>query len=170
MARVIILRFRDLTVEDGGTITEHLRLLKRFDMVWWGWWMKQWEVAPRLLFQEIEQLIETKGPVTGYLFNAGASKLYRVKISDIRVAPQGDRISTPDPEKSPAYYHRGNYPAWFLLQSIDEVPFSSVRFIYESFPTRPEYNPLQFMNVPVGSLEQLRSIDVTLWVVHDDSQ
>jgi hypothetical protein len=169
MSRTIILRFRDLTVEEGGTISEHIQLLKQFGEVWWGWWMKQWEIPPRPLFQEIEASIEVSGPLIAYVLNAGASKLYRVRIADIRVAPPGDRLETPDPEKSASYYHRGRYPAWFLLSSIEEIPFSSVRFIYESFPTRPEYNPLQFMNVQVGSLEQLRGIDVTLWVVHDDS-
>lgn len=170
MTRTIILRFRDLTIEEGGTLVEHTRLLNSFGEVWWGWWMKQWEVPPRPLFQELEKRIETEGSVAAYLFNAGAGKLYRTRIADIRVAPQGDRLETPNPERSPSYYHRGRYPAWFLLKSIEEIPFPSGRFTYESFPTRPEFNALQFMNVQIGSLEQLRSIDVTLWAIYDDSQ
>jgi len=170
MARTVILRFRDLVIEDGGTISEHLSLIQQYSEVWWGWWMRQYEVPPRALFQELAGMIEEKGFLEGFLFNTGATKLYATKIASIRVAPPGCRLSTPDPERSPSYYHRAECPAWFLLRSIQEVPFSDYRFVYDSFPTRPELHGtlMQMLNVPVASLEQLRHLDTTLWVVQRD--
>jgi len=170
MARTIILRFRDLITEDDGTVNEHASLIQQFGEVWWGWWMRQYESPPRHLFEELSNQIEKEGALQGFLFNSGTTKLYSTKIARILVAPPGDRIHTPDPEKSPSYYHRGIYPAWFLLRSIEEADFSRRVLMYDSFPTRPELGGIwaQLLGQKVTSLEQLRHIDVTLWVVHSE--
>src|SRR6266404_6138785 len=42
---------------------------------------------------------------------------------------------TPDPERSPEYYHRAPCPAWFLLHSLEEEDFSRMTFLFDSFPT-----------------------------------
>lgn len=163
----IILRFRDLVTEEGGTVAEHTALLRQFGEVWWGWWMRPYESVPRLLFTQLAEAVEKEGPVKGYLFDSGTSRLYSASLAGVSVAPPGDRVSTPDPRKTPSYYHRGTYPAWFLLNSISEVDFSTVAFWYDSFPTKPEEHATlaQLLGQRVFSLEQLRHIDVTLWVV-----
>lgn len=132
--------------------------------------MRQYETPPRALFQELLNHIEQHGPLEAFLYNTGETKLYVTKIGKILVAPPGIRIRTPDPERSPSYYHRAECPAWFLLQSIHEEDFSKLLFTYDSFPTRPDMHGTytQLLNLRVPSLEQLRHLDVTLWVVQKD--
>src|ERR1019366_8858086 len=115
MPRTLILRFRDLVTEDGGTVSEHLNAISTHGEVWWGWWKKQHELVPRSFFAEIADQIDRDGFVEGYLFDNGLTKLYVANIAAIQVAPAGGDMLTPDPNKSPAYYHRRPYPAWFLL-------------------------------------------------------
>ncbi len=135
MRKTVILRFRDLVTDQGETIKEHTRLLKQFGEVWWGWWARQTEKTPRKLLQELANAARTDGFVTGYLFNSGTDEFYSVKISRILVAPENERVKTPDPERSPEYYHRAPCPAWFLLHSLEEEDFSRMTFLFDSFPT-----------------------------------
>jgi len=167
MKKNIIMRFRDLITEDDGTINDHLDLLTIYGEVWWGWWMRQYEKPPRDLFKNMSNQIDSDNVVKGFLFNTGNSKFYETKISRILVAPVNNKIGTPDPELSPSYYHRGQYPAWFLLTNIKEVDFTQLKLVYDSFPTRPDLTDKlnSYVNNEVRSLEELRNIDVTLWVV-----
>lgn len=168
MSKTIILRFRDLVTEEGGTIREHKALLYEFGEVWWGWWMRQYEKPPYPLFKELSGIIKERGKLDGYLFNTGNSKLYITQISKILTPPPGHQIDTPEPEKSPSYYHRGRYPAWFLLKSLEEVEFDSIRLKYESFPTRIKLSDTlsNLLGAKVMSPVELRQTDVTLWVVN----
>jgi len=167
MRRTVILRFRDMTVEDGGTIEEHTSLLTRYSQVWWGWWMRKHETPPRSLFKELSHEIERESGVPGFWFDVGRMMLYHGNMVDIAVAPPGRKLSSPDPQKSPSYYHRGEYPAWFLLNALEEVKFSDYEFQYFGFPSEPEQEETRkhMINLPVPSLEQLKKFDVTLWVV-----
>jgi len=167
----VILRFRDLVTEEGGTVAEHRAILRSAGRVWWGWWMRQYETPPRQLFSRLRQEIEAEGMILGYLFNTGEGRLFTCKIVDVRVAPPGSTIATPDPSLTPEYYVRGRYPAWFLLTSLDDAQFDKCRFRYESFPTRPEMQATykELVGQPVRSLDGLRQIDVTLWVVREES-
>ncbi len=167
LGNTIILRFRDLVTEQGGTIKEHKHIIQKYGEVWWGWWMRPQERPPRTLFQELSNRAESSGPIEAYLLDTGSNKLYAVRISKVATAPSGSLIVTPDPDKSPEYYHRGRYPAWFLLKSLEEARFEDLRLTYESFPTKPEMHDTfaQFRGQKVKSLEELRHHDVTLWVV-----
>lgn len=168
MNKKIILRFRDLITEDDGTINDHQMLINRHGEVWWGWWMKQDESPPYELFKEMADEIEKNNSIKAYLFNTGLGKIYEVVITKVLVAPKHNKINTPNPETSPSYYHRGRYPAWFLIRRIDEKPFESLKFTYNSFPTRPGkkefYN--ENINQEVKSLEELKEFDLTMWVVN----
>lgn len=165
--KTIILRFRDLVTEPGGTIRRHTTIIRSYGGVWWGWWMRQYETVPYLFFQELAEEIEKVSELQGYCFNSGTTELFAVKIKQIAVAPGNGGISSPDPSKTPEYYHETRYPAWFLFESIEHISFSPAKFSYLSFPTRPELedNLVQLLGQPVASLEQLRHIDVTLWAV-----
>ncbi|MCA9732658.1 hypothetical protein KC799_11045 [candidate division KSB1 bacterium] len=169
MKSKIILRFRDLITEEDGTINDHQTLISRFGEVWWGWWMKQDETPPIDIFKKMVTEIEKKGFVKSYLFNTGLLKIYEVKTYKILVAPSSNKIPTPNPEKSPSYYHRGRYPAWFLLKKIEEISFDNIELLYHSFPTRLEPDFKEYYSDYVGqkvmSLKQLKEFDVTLWVV-----
>lgn len=168
MSKHIILRFRDLITEEDGAINDHLTLIENFGEVWWGWWMKQLEVPPKSLFKDIYSEIEDTGFVLLYLFNTGSNKFYQAKISKIYVAPQNTTIRTPNPQTSPSYYHRGSYPAWFLINKIEEVNFVDLDIYLDSLPTKPNFDEKysNLLNQKISNLNDLREMDVTLWVVN----
>lgn len=169
MKRTMILRFRDLVTEEGGTISEHSKLIQRFGGTWWGWWARTHEVSPRSLFQELSTIIQNEDLLVAFLFDAGTHRFYAAQVSRIMVAPSGHKINTPDPELTPSYCHRGSYPAWFLLKGIQEVSFPDLKFRYDSFPTRPELTSLgQLLGQRIPSLEQLGHIDATLISAQSD--
>ena len=170
MSKNIVLKFRDLITEEEGTINEHRDLISTYGEVWWGWWMKQDEISPIDLFRQLAEEIKTSGSTTAYLFDTGLLKFYKANIIKILVAPINNKLRTPNPETSPTYYHRGSYPAWFLLNEIEEVPFESLSLQYIEFPTRPENKERYESDIlkEVSSLDELKlkGSDVTLWVVN----
>lgn len=165
MTKQIILRFRDLITENDGTISDHQILINDYGEVWWGWWMKQKEIPPRKLFKEISKEIKENGFAEAYLFNTGLHKFYKTTVTKILLAPDNNTIGTPDPEISPTYYHRGAYPAWFLLTNIEQIDFEDVSLKYQSFPTLTDEKYKHFINKKVESLTELSDQNVTLWVV-----
>jgi hypothetical protein len=168
MKQSAIFRFRDLVTEDGGTIQEHRDLIQKYGEVWWGWWMRQYETAPRSFFSDLMRQVSSGQHLEVLLFNSGKAQLFRARVARIVVAPAGDELPTPDPERSPAYYHRGRYPAWLLLKTMDEVDFDDLALFFDGVPTRPELleSPLSsLLHQRIKSLEQLRQFDVTLWAV-----
>lgn len=169
MSRTIILRFRDLVTEEGGTIEEHKRLIEKYGEAWWGWWKRQSEFCPNILFREVSERLENKEIVQIYLCNAETGQFYCAKLKTLLASPSGRHFPTPDAARSPAYYHRGKYCAWFLLESVEEVRFHDHSFFYESFPTRPQKKGewSQLFGQGITSVEQLKHIDVTLWVVSE---
>ena len=164
MVKTVILRFRDLVTPPGGAIKEHRRLIQRTGEAWWGWWMRPNEEAPRALFKELADNIEIHKPFTAYLLDSGSLQLYSVHLDRIAAAPPGSTIATPDPEKSPDYYHKGRYPIWFLLRSLNEVYIEDLRLLFDSVPTNPDLQVGHLREAQISSLEQLRTLDVTLWV------
>lgn len=171
--RRMILRFRDLVTEVGGTIAEHRSILRSFDEVWWGWMMRPQENVPRAWFCEARKEIDSGGAVELFLFDTGSQRqdeaLYRCRLSRIAVAPKGTRIGSPEPEKTPEYYNRGRYPAWFQLKTIEGLQFGKIRLYYDSFPSSPTDMLAALRDTPVDSLEALRHCDVTMWVVREES-
>lgn len=167
MESKIILRFRDLNVEKDGTINDHKGLINQFGEVWWGWWMKQDETPPHQIFKQLAKEIETNNYASIYLYNTGLAKFYECICTKILVAPINNTIGTPNPETSPSYYHRGSYPAWFLLNRIEETDFKSLNFYFEDFPTGNKLEEPYKNNLgqPIEYLEILKSFDVTFWLV-----
>jgi hypothetical protein len=168
----MILRFRDLVTELGGTISEHRSILRSADEVWWGWMMRPQENVPRTFFCETRQNMNAGSPVELFLFDTGSQRqdeaLFRCRLSKLAVAPKGTRIGSPEPEKTPEYYNRGRYPAWFQLKTIDAVNFAEIHLYYDSFPSSPTGMLSSMIDHPVDSLEALRHHDVTLWVVREE--
>ncbi len=164
MNKTLILRFRDLITEDDGTINDHLNMIYNYGEVWWGWWMKQNETPPRDLFIDLFNELEGKGMLFIYLFNSGLNKLYKARLIKMLVAPEGNTIRTPDFEKSPSYYHRGSYPAWFLLNGIEEISFKDTNLTIISKPTK-DSKVDTFTPKKIESLEELQEMNVTLWEV-----
>jgi hypothetical protein len=158
-----MLRFRDLITENNGTINDHLNVIYNHGEVWWGWWMKQDETPPRQLFINIFNDLEENGFVNIYLFNSGLKKIYRAKVIKILVAPEGNTIRTPDFEKSPSYYHRGSYPAWFYLNEIEETDLEALNVSIMAMPTIAKVKVI--LPKKIEALEELQEMNVTLWEV-----
>lgn len=172
MNETVVLRFRDLVTEPGGTIREHLRILQEQGTVWWGWWMRQSEEPPRELFGRLLDAINGGVEPAAWLFDTGQELLHRCRIADLRVSPSGENMGPPALDRAPAYYQRGTYPAWFLLSDISPEPLDSapVGWAYADFPSnpeRPEHKELR--GQPVASLDELRNTDATMWLVSEQS-
>jgi hypothetical protein len=166
--KIMVLRFRDLVTDLGGTIAEHRSILRSYRSVWWGWMMRQQEHVPRPFLCELKRAVAAGGTVTVLLYDTGQNQLYRCALLRLAVAPPGIRIASPEPEKTPEYYNRGRYPAWFCFTTIDETGFSPDRFYFDSFPTRPEGPYLDFViDQQLKDLQTLRQHDVTLWVLRE---
>lgn len=171
MSITCVLRFRDLVTEEGGSISEHRRIISKKGSTWWGWWMRQYETCPEVYFKELSRRLEERGAWRIYLLDSGESKIHRAELRQVLVAPFGNKIATPDASKTPDYYQRGKYPAWFRLSRIEDVDWHSREFYYESFPSRPERSDWgQLLGQQVRSIDQLRHIDATLWSVDDRSE
>jgi hypothetical protein len=166
--RHIVLRFRDLVTEPGGTIAEHRRVLDLHRTVWWGWWMRQYEEPPRQLLGEVRDLLDQGTEPTAYLLDSGGAQLYSCTISDLRVGPPGETLASPDVNRTPEYYQRGRYPAWFLLAGIEEDSLDGKSWHFHRFPTNPDKAANEEREgEAIQSVEQIRDTDATLWVVED---
>ena len=168
MSETIVLRFRDLVTEPGGTISEHAKMIDARGHVWWGWWMRQYETPPADLFAQIYATIQGGVEPDAFLFDSGQSRLYRCRISDLSAAPDGETIGPPELDTAPAYYQRGAYPAWFKLSLIESAAQTAVPegWTFAAFPANPNVEEHQaLLGDSVESLEQLRKTDTTLWLV-----
>ena len=167
----LILRFRDLVTPSNGTINEHQRIAVKHGNVWWGWWKRQTERTPTEDFKMIHECISSnKRPLPAFVFDAGSEKLHLTAIHRIAVAPDGSTMRTPDAKKSPEYYHRGEYTAWFLLGAFSEKPLNEVFITYKAFSTNPEIgvNNPSLIGSRISDATQLRRHDATLYVVDVD--
>lgn len=161
----IILRFRDLVTELGGTVLEHRRLIRRYGHVWWGWWRRQAEYIPRSTLAELfGKDGRTKLPIV--LFDAGTLKLYTSHVTQVVVSPSVVGIQTPEFASTPEYYIRGHYPVWFRLED-DILPIELDDVCIIGTPTKSA----EFDRVPDVSfegekltLDQLRDDQPTLWL------
>jgi hypothetical protein len=164
--RKLVLRFRDLVTEPGGTILEHRRVLQDRDTVWWGWWMRQYEESPRAVLGELRDRIDNHEEPEIYLLDSGEARLFSAVVADLRVGPPGESLVSPDISRTPGYYQRGRYPAWFLLAKIEEDSLKSHNWRFAEFPTNPDKNK-EHVGQQVTSLEQVRETDATLWVMEE---
>lgn len=150
----IILRFRDLVTEDGGTILEHRKILTITGEVWWGWWARQTESVPRAWLAAVNSEIEEYGPVQAWLFDSGSMLIYDATINEIALSPDRMGIRCPDPSRSPEYYQRGSYPAWFRLSSLGEGSTEVPWGIVSADPV-----------IKVENLGDLASANQTMWMI-----
>lgn len=159
----ILLKFRDMVTEPGGTIAEHRERITETGHAWWGWWSHQKERVPREILQDRDRRSQDLSEgTTAILFDSGTGALYAARTRGIVVAPVASTgVQPPSYENTPSYYHRGRYQAWFKFDAI-EGPLGAGRLFIRSFPTMDE---LESSHSQVGeaSLDRLRGGRVTLW-------
>jgi hypothetical protein len=162
----IVLRFRDLVTEPGGTIDSHRALIRSFGETWWGWMKRTDEIANRKFFAKIVNDIKRNNTGVAFLFDTDSRKFYRATLTEIAVAPDKMRIGSPEPEKTPEYYNHGRYPAWFQFIGIQQCKFPR-RVHFAAFPSAlNEHSLAHHKTGELRSAEDLKNVDhLTLWVI-----
>ena len=124
MPTTMILRFRDLAAQ---TIEEHQKVLNAHQLVWWGWWHKPDERSPRQAFADFAGVIEKEGSLPVFLLDSGSKKLYRAVMTGIEPSPTDTPRVSPDPDRTPPYYNKEKYRAWFRFSKIEEARETDLR-------------------------------------------
>ena len=163
----VILRFRDLVTECGGTIEQHKRIIAEKGYVWWGWWNKGHEKLP---FDEIVVLTGRvqDNPETFYLLDSGQNKLYKALCTDISRGKNG-KEGTPETECTPDYYNVQKYFAWFKFSSIEECDIHEIEnyteIEVESLFLDQNINYKMFYGKKIYNTKELIQQNRTLWFV-----
>jgi hypothetical protein len=181
--KILMLKFRDLLTEDGETIAEHRSIIKSYKSVWWGAWIRKGiETPPRKFLAQILNTVDECYKAKVYLYDTSRQKIYACEVSDIKVSPIKSGITSPEPEKTPEYYHRNRCPIWFKFISIDDVDFSSLKLYYDSAPTllseNDSYQASRSNHIEsidklsqdgsIRSLRDLTKLNVTMWVLQEE--
>lgn len=116
------LRFRDLGIPTGDTISSHSAIIKTVGYVWWGWWAIPTETIPRDAFAHLLAVARASDQgLEILLVDAGQIKLYKAHLVDMKVSPTDEPIESPEPSNTPRYYTATHCKAWFkFARSIDE--------------------------------------------------
>lgn len=162
----LLLRFRDLNLPVGVTISRHRELIAREGIVMWGWIMRQSESVPEDVLTSLARSLETGGEQTVYLYDSGLCEVRRAVLSGLSIFPGGIRIPTPEPRATPLYMSEALCPVWFHLTKIDGDPLVNAEIQVRSFPTlpRPREPDLARINMHVP-LAELRESGATMWVI-----
>ncbi len=178
----LLLKFRDLITEDGDTIAEHRAIIKSSRSVWWGAWMRKGaEKPPREFLAEILEGLSKQESVKVYLFDTSQELLYSCSVKNIKVSPIRSGITSPEPDKTPEYYHRNRLPIWFQFTTIDDATFSDLNLYYHSAPSLlsedEKYRSSQGNRLSsvderssdnsLNSLRDLTHMRVTMWVLNE---
>jgi 3',5'-cyclic AMP phosphodiesterase CpdA len=114
-AKTLILRFSDF---EHPTIALHDEVLEQHGQVWWGWWRKTHE--PQRL--DVLEAVKDRLPAETFgLVDRRTEKFYRARCVGMEIAPEDEKIPTPDPQRTPAYYRDSPKAAWFQFQEIKEI-------------------------------------------------
>ena len=93
----LMLRFRDLNLPVGVTISRHRDLIAREGVVMWGWIMRQSESVPEEVLTTLATNLENGEEQTVYLYDSGLCDVRHAVLSGISIFPGGIRIPTPKP-------------------------------------------------------------------------
>ena len=160
----LVLRFRDLVTEPGGTISEHRNIIRHRGHVWWGWWRRQAEHIPKGVLAGLFNESVQRVPIV--LFDASGLGLYVSDASEVVVAPSIVGISSPEFDATPEYYVRGRYPLWFRLEG-DITPIKAKSLYIIGRPTdAPDLDKVPDTTAAGDEtpLETLRDDRPTLWL------
>lgn len=167
----MILRFRDLSTNVGGTIIFHQEKIREHGFAWWGWWHKAGETIPSETFRLLMSKIDKSGPLAVFLFDTGTGTLYPAKIQEIFWDSRFHEIASPSWDATPDYYGGRKLKAWFKLTEIVEGINSenvlrnwSYAEVDELFETKKSIFQ-GFHGKQVSSFEELRHQERSIWFV-----
>ena len=163
----LVLRFRDLVTDNGGTILEHMELIKKNKYVWWAWWKKQHEQTPSSVFTLLKELLPDD-PQEFFLVDSGQGRIYKALCTGIEFRAKSP-ISSPQSDCTPAYYSANNYHAWFRFSQITPCDESALRsFSYvdcKELLKEDSWNYSMFSNKRIFSVKELIQQNRSLWLV-----
>jgi 3',5'-cyclic AMP phosphodiesterase CpdA len=169
-ATTFILRFRDLVTPSGGTISLHRQLIHPGGPVWWGWWNKAGETVPDDVFRSLLTEIKRTGGLDVFLMDSGNAQLFTATCTDLRWDAAHNRIPSPEPASTPAYYKDQRYLAWCQLSRISEPTADSVLTDYsyvrvdDFFEDKPSRYGV-FYGKRIHSLKELIQQNRTIWFI-----
>lgn len=163
----LVLRFRDLSTQLGGTIRQHRELIEKRGSVWWGWWKSAHECNLR---RSIVDSVRRPGAI--YLLHSGMPTdpltLYRATMVEARTSPTALDLPSPDIALTPSYYTEKRCPLWLRLTAISEQPEREIdKITIVDLPTLPDTRSqerLDMVGRAYSSTSALRRTDVTLWL------
>jgi len=163
----IILRFRDLNIPLGETISRHSRIISERGHVWWGWIRRQREEFPSKFFATVATSCHAGSPMPIWLYDSGVHQLHSARLARIWAAPGGPPLPSPETRYTPTYMSEAILSAWFKLVMIDEKPIQAGQMTIEEFPTLQAQtlgdHDQGLMNKTFDDLSILRHSEATLW-------
>jgi predicted phosphodiesterase len=169
--KTLVLRFRDLSTNDGQTIHFHKNKIDEYKYVWWGWWNKAGETIPSETFRLLMSTIRKDGFLDIFLFDTGTAKLYPAKLEEIKWDPCYQSIESPNWEATPDYYEKRTLKAWFKIKEIsdgitDKTILNKWSYVEvdELFETKKSIFH-DFNGKQISSFEELRHQETTIWFI-----
>lgn len=163
---MILLRFRDIGVNDGESVHLHSEIAEKREFAWWGWIRREGhEICPwELLVRESRQLVDTSSRI-GFI-HTGINAFYTAELRIIHAHPQGAPLIAPELGRTPRYMHERRCAVWFGIRDFRlELDFQVKRV--RDCPTLEEArdadnNLMRLSPVPAPQFSQVSS---TLWDV-----
>ncbi len=171
----LILRFRDLSTQSGDTLRLHSQIIaeQARGYVWWGWWNKSGEVIPDEIFRAFQKKIQSKRSVPFYLLDSGNKMLYEARCVEIEWDKTHQRVPSPEPEATPAYYRNSSYLAWFKFSEIRTTPIVEEKLQQLAYVRVDEFfeggesHYAPFYDKRVHSIQELLQQNRTIWFLRE---
>ncbi len=162
--QLVVLRFLDIELRSGETISRHRRAIAEHGYCWWGWLFRDYERNPHAELRGHSEAMSTTDGGSIALFDTGRGIVFRATCREIRATTSPQR--SPEPAATPAYYNDRRAPAWFKLTEIEEADESLVvGRVCVDMPSASEECFVDLLGQPVGHIKDLRRQEVTLWVL-----
>jgi len=122
--KLLTLRFKNPEI-DGvlyNTIHEHKTIIEKYGYVWWGWWKKDDEDERIQEIDALNRKIASKKNIMIGICDIQTYCFYEANIEKIvQIDREGEKILSPETEKTPIYYNNRMVPAWFKIISFQKV-------------------------------------------------
>lgn len=162
----LMLRYRDLSVPLGATVSRHRDMIQREGLAMWGWIMRQSEQVPEDMLSALAMSLENEPAQEILLYDSGTCEVRRAQISGLSIFPGGLRIPTPEPRSTPLYMSEALCPVWFHLASIEAEPLKVREIGIVGYPTlRPGAIGGPVARTGNLSVVEVRETGATLWQI-----
>ena len=152
-SELLVLRFRDLSVEPGQTIVQHRRAIAAHDQCWWGWWARRQEINPKQMLSMLEYPREIA------LYDTDQARIYSAECLEAR--GYESEVLSPRPDWTPTYYNNRRLRAWFRFLDIEDAS-ADLLISRRCILTANEAVENGWL---IRSLDDLRRSETTMWLL-----